>query len=113
VAGPGTLGLVNATFNTRTAGLLLVAVAWAFFLALIGSPEILLFTAPVFLLAAPLAFGRYVGEEVVVRLARTVRPVRRGRGVALPSGFESTRSSIFSLLLASNLAGRAPPAFTA
>ena len=100
---------MNPAFNTRTAGLLLVAVAWAFFLALTGSPEVLLFTAPVFLLAAPLALGRYVGEEIVVRLARTVRPVRRGRGIALPAGFESARGSITSFLVAANLAGRAPP----
>ncbi|MBK8294525.1 MAG: hypothetical protein IPK93_07025 [Solirubrobacterales bacterium] len=102
---------MNPTFNSRTAGLVLVAVAWAFFLALIGSPEVLLFTAPVFLLAAPLALGRYIGEEIVVRLARTVRPGRRGRSVAFPSRFETARDSILgSRLIASNLAGRAPPA---
>jgi len=102
---------VNPTFNSRTAGLVLVAVAWAFFLALIGSPEVLLFTAPVFLLAAPLALGRYVGEEMIVRLGREVHPGRRGRSVSLPSGFETARDSILGTrLIASNLAGRAPPA---
>ncbi len=101
---------MNPTFDSRTVGLLLVAVAWAFFLALIGSPEILLFTAPVFLLAAPLALGRYVGEELVGRLSRTVRPDRRGRAAATGSSHEVARDSILgSLLIASNLAGRAPP----
>ncbi|MBK5232783.1 MAG: hypothetical protein JJE13_07350 [Thermoleophilia bacterium] len=105
---------MNPTFNGRTAGLLFVAVGWTLFLALVGSPEILLFTTPVFLLAAPLALGRYVGEELVGRLARTVRPARRGRGTQPPSGHEAARDSILgALLIASNLAGRAPPAFAA
>ncbi|MGK2931541.1 MAG: hypothetical protein ACSLFD_01985, partial [Solirubrobacterales bacterium] len=107
--GPGTLGIVNPTFNSRTAGLLLVATGWAFFLALVGSPEILLFTAPVFLLAAPLALGRYVGEEAVVALARVARPSGRTRA-ATPAVQRLTRGSVpGTLLIASNLAGRAPP----
>lgn len=53
---------------TRMSGLVLVTVAWALFLALTGSPEAILFTVPVFLLAAPLALGKYVGEEALVAL---------------------------------------------
>ncbi len=61
--------------TSRTAGLVLVALTWALFLTFTGSPEALLFTVPVFLLAAPLAFGRYVGEEVIAVLrARSVLP---------------------------------------
>lgn len=107
---PVTLGVVNPTFNSRTAGLALVAIGWAFFLALIGSPEVLLFTAPVFLLAAPLALGRYVGEAVVLSLARAFRP-RHSRVSAIPAGHVRIRESIpGTLLIAANLAGRAPPA---
>lgn len=62
----------------RTAGLLVVAAVWALFLALIGSPEAILFTVPVFLLAAPLAFGRYAGERLIEAL----------RGVAVRRGAE-------------------------
>ncbi len=54
----------------RTAGLLAVSLAWALFLALTGSPEAVLFTLPVFLLAAPLAFGKYVGEDSLAALRR-------------------------------------------
>mgnify|MGYP001267625777 CR=1 FL=1 len=49
----------------RTSGLVVLSVVWSFFLALIGSPEAILFTVPVFLLAAPLAFERYVGEDIL------------------------------------------------
>ncbi|MGK2955618.1 MAG: hypothetical protein ACSLFI_08130 [Solirubrobacterales bacterium] len=102
---------MNATFDRRMAGLLLVAVGWALCLALTGSPEVLLFTAPVFLLAAPLAFGRYVGEDLIKAAghrARTRRPKSAG---AIPVRIsEFGHSPISSLLIASNLAGRAPPA---
>lgn len=110
MARPDTLLVVSPTFDIRTAGLLFVAVAWAFFVALIGSPEVLLFTVPLFLLAAPLALGQYVGEELVDRLARTVRPARASRTAARPLTKDVTRDAIpGSLLIASNLAGRAPP----
>ena len=59
----------------RTAGLLTVVIAWATFLTLTGSPEAILFTVPVFLLAAPLALGRYIGEEAIEMLRR--KPARR------------------------------------
>ncbi|MCB0870147.1 MAG: hypothetical protein KDB52_04880 [Solirubrobacterales bacterium] len=61
--------------NLRTAGLFMVAAAWTLFLVLAGSPEAILFTVPVFLLAAPLALGRYVGEETLAALR--VRSRRR------------------------------------
>lgn len=54
----------------RTSGLIVLSLAWTFFLALIGSPEAILFTVPVFLLAAPLTFERYVGEDVLAALRR-------------------------------------------
>lgn len=52
----------------RTASLLAVTLLWAAFLALTGAPEAILFTVPVFLLAAPLALGRYVGEGAIESL---------------------------------------------
>lgn len=90
----------------RTAGLLVVAVCWALFLALTGSPEAILFTVPVFLLAAPLAFGRYVGERTLAALRsrtrrRTVAPV-----AALVDRFEA----LVGRLEAGLNPGRAPPA---
>lgn len=54
----------------RTTGLLAVSVLWALVLALSGMPEAILFTVPVFLLAAPLAVGRYVGERTLAALRR-------------------------------------------
>jgi hypothetical protein len=103
--------VVNANFDSRTAGLLLVAVGWALCLALTGSPEVLLFTAPVFLLAAPLALGRYLGEELVAAIGRKARSRRVKSDRAVPVAFRDSRFSFDgSLLIASNLAGRAPPA---
>ena len=61
----------------KLSGLVLVALAWALFLALTGSPEAILFTVPVFLLAAPLALGRYVGEDVIAAIREGIRPRSR------------------------------------
>ncbi len=63
-----------------TSGLALaVTVCWAFALALSGSTDTLLFLAPALLIVAPLIAGRYVGEELIVRLAaaKRSRPPRR------------------------------------
>lgn len=96
--------------NSRSFGLALVAVAWALFLAMIGSPEAILFTVPVFMLAAPLALGKYLGEELVASLthsftARSARPGLAGNTlITAPAALLPG-----SLLIALNLAGRAPP----
>lgn len=91
----------------RTAGLLTVAVAWALLLALTGSPEAILFTVPVFLLAAPLAFGRYIGEELIEALrAKLVRRLARPILVA----YSSRGATLASHLAAGHSFGRAPPA---
>jgi len=101
---------VESPLNSRTFGLLFVALAWAVFLTIIGSPEVILFTVPVFMLAAPLALGRYLGEDLITtlsRLGRRSRPVTPRSGAAfIGSPITSIRGS---LLIASNLAGRAPP----
>jgi hypothetical protein len=102
---------VNSRLQTsRSFGLILVAVAWAAFLVLIDSPAVILFTAPLFLLAAPLALGRYVGESVVDRLARAwskkkpraARAIGRRRVAVLVLGRGGK-------ILAAGLAGRGPP----
>lgn len=90
----------------RTAGLVLVAAAWAIFLLATGSPEVVLFTVPVFLLAAPLAFGRYLGEEMVARLRRGHRPARAARPELRLADTSSALSGIFD---GRPPLGRAPP----
>jgi hypothetical protein len=90
-------------------GLVLVTIAWALFLALSGFPEAILFTVPVFLLAAPLAFGRYVGEDALAALRS--RPRRRpSPAPAFPLG---DATLLVSGRLASGIVpGRGPPAVT-
>lgn len=72
---------------------------------------VVLFAAPVALLAVPLLSGRYVGEESIQRLAarqghrarrsvRSATPARRGPARAFPRG---------GLLVAASLAERGPP----
>ncbi len=103
----GTLGPVTRV--ARTSGLSLVVLLWAALLAVTGSPEVLLFTVPVFMLAAPLALGRYLGEELIGRLIQAVRsPRRRPQSIRtrLPQG-HSIRAR---LALGLSLSGRAPPA---
>ena len=100
--------------NSRSFGLILISLAWAAFLTIIGSPEVLLFTVPVFMLTAPLALGRYLGDGLIEKLVRTKRrqPDRR---IMVPARFSGSLAATIrgSLLIASNLAGRAPPASAA
>lgn len=87
-----------------------MSIGWALCLALIGTPEILLFTAPVFLLAAPLALGRYSGEKLIAAASRRIR-FRPAKTETATVGLEPARVPFLtSPLIASNLAGRAPPA---
>lgn len=68
---PATLRVMRKRLSvsaSRSAGLLAVTVAWALFLTLTGSAEAVLFTIPLFLIAAPLAIGRYVGEDAIAAL---------------------------------------------
>lgn len=92
--------------TSRSAGLLAIAALWALFLLLTGSPELILFTVPVFLLAAPLAFGRYIGEGILVAARR--RPARRYHpvpGLGLPEA--ATR--LVGRQASSPITGRGPP----
>jgi hypothetical protein len=63
-----------------TSALLLLA-------ALAGHPDLLVYSAPLFLVAAPLLAGRYVGAEQLERLAtgRTAALPRRAPVAARPS----------------------------
>jgi hypothetical protein len=66
---------------------------------------------PPVLLFLPLLAGRYVGEAGIERLARRVRvaPRRALRRTAAPRPRPRRRSGAGGLLLATRLAGRAPP----
>ena len=92
---------------SRTAGLVLVTVAWALFLATTGSPEAILFTLPVFLIAAPLAFGRYVGEGVIASLRSRPRARRTGDRSTPLSGLSTV---LVDSLVVAIVPGRGPPA---
>ncbi len=85
-----------------------MALLWAALLTFVGSPEVLLFTVPVFMIAAPLALGRYVGEELIARIGRSVRAARTRRSdrrLRLPDGHTIRAALAFS----ARLSGRAPP----
>ncbi len=100
---------MDSQLNSRGFALLAVALAWAAFLTVIGSPEVVLFTVPVFMLAAPLALGRYVGEDLIAGIARAFRPARPTSST-VPARFGWASASFFSgAPLAGNRAGRAPP----
>jgi hypothetical protein len=93
----------------RTTGLILIALAWALFLALSGFPEAILFTVPVFLLAAPLALERYVGEDALTALrSRRPRRTARHRAVRLIDG----TLPVSGRLASGVVPGRGPPAVT-
>lgn len=92
-------------------GLVLLAIAWAGFLFFIGSPVVLLFTAPLFMLAAPLALGRYLGEGLVEKLSTAFsagRPRAPARHRWAPF-FLIRRRPRRADPLASTFAGRGPP----
>jgi len=91
-------------------GLVLLAIAWAGFLFFIGSPVVLLFTAPLLMLAAPLALGRYLGEGLVEKLS-TAFSAGRPRALRAIGGprFSSSVVARGGQILASTFAGRGPP----
>lgn len=91
-----------------------VAVLWAVGLELPDLHVALLYLAPALLLAILLLAGRYPGEELLVRAARrrsTAGRRRRETRLARRRGITivSLRGGV---LLASGMAGRAPPALT-
>jgi hypothetical protein len=96
-------------FTDRRA--LALTLIWVAVLALTGSTEALLFLAPALLIAIPLLGGRYLGEELIVRLAnRRARPRARASAPArrLPAA-PATWVPRGARLLAASLAKRPPP----
>jgi hypothetical protein len=92
---------------------LAITLIWVTALAVTGSTEALLFMAPALLIAIPLLGGRYVGEELVVKLAtRRARPRRRIASAAAWSRppAPAARRPRGTALLAFSLAKRPPPA---
>jgi len=88
----------------------LLVAAWIVLAVLSGADTGLLYLAPALLLCAPLAVGRYVGEEQLAELAkRSPRdPARRASRLPVP------RSHVRLMqrggrLVASSLAKRPPP----
>jgi hypothetical protein len=91
---------------------LAITFCWVAALAVTGSTDVLLFLAPALLIAIPLLCGRYIGEELIVKLAtRRVRPPRRATAapvLPLPAAPESWRPRGTGLI-AFSLAKRPPP----
>lgn len=100
------MGKRRTVTPARSVGLILISCLWALFLVLSGSPEAILFTVPVFLLAAPLAFGRYFGEDLLAAIHRrrssasSARPEFVLRPVAQP---------LINRLAAGEIQVRGPP----
>lgn len=97
-------------FTDRRA--LAVTVCWVAALALTGSTDALLFLAPALLIAIPLLGGRFIGEELIARLAaRRARPRPRSASAPLaPPPAPATWLPRGARLIASALAKRPPPA---
>lgn len=92
---------------------LVLTVCWALALALTGSTDVLLFLAPALLIAAPLIAGRYLGEELIVRLVERRHGRRRRLAALRPQAAPSVPSVWLprgALLIAFSLAERPPPA---
>jgi hypothetical protein len=97
-------------FTERRA--LAITLCWFVVLAVAGSSDVLLFLAPALLIAIPLLFGRYPGEELIARLvdAKSRKPARASRVLpTVPEAPETWRPA-GALLIAFSLAKRPPPA---
>jgi hypothetical protein len=93
---------------------LAITICWVAALAFTGATDVLLFMAPALLIAIPLFGGRYIGEELIVKLAaRRARLPRREAASAparrSPPAPESWRRRGTGLI-AFSLAKRPPPA---
>jgi hypothetical protein len=97
--------------NRAALGLLALTTAWSLALALLGSTDALLYTAPALLLALPLAFGRFIGEQQLARLAERLAPRRTRQVPRGPAAPPAAPELVLrgGRLIASSLAGRAPP----
>jgi hypothetical protein len=78
--------------------------------------DVLLWAAPVALLVAPLALGRFVGEEALAARRRARRPKRQRRRAGIVAAIPRRTPRVAGhrgLLLAFRLAERGPPALVA
>ena len=94
-------------------GALAVTLCWVAALAVTGATGALLFLAPALLIVIPLLGGRYVGEELIVRLAAKRTRRRRHSAVFAPlrrSPSLATWRPRGTRLIAFSLAERPPPA---
>ena len=115
MSGALTVGYRPRTVSRRDVKLLLglvaLALAWTLARNVAGVGEGLELLGPALLFALPLLAGRYVGEDLLVRIARAVPPPRRTRVRAVIKARRSPRPALRGgLLLASHLAHRPPPA---
>jgi hypothetical protein len=102
---------IASRFSAKLA--LAITVGWVAILGITGATEVLLFLAPALLIAIPLIGGRYVGEELIVKLA-TRRGRKPGRAAAfarpLSPAAPPCRQVRGTRLVAFSLAKRPPPA---
>lgn len=103
--------LIANRFSAKLA--LAITLAWVAVLAVTGATEVLLFLAPALLIAIPLVGGRYVGEQLVEKLAERHRH-RAPRSTAPSSRPLPAGPSLWRIrgtrLIAFSLAERPPPA---
>lgn len=96
-------------FSAKAA--LAVTLGWVALLAGTGATEALLFLAPALLIAIPLLAGRYVGEELIAKLA--ARAARRPRPPHATAPSAPAVAQVFlprgARLIAHSLAKRPPP----
>lgn len=102
---------ITARFSAKLA--LAITLSWVAVLAITGATEVLLFLAPALLIAIPLIGGRYIGEELIVKLAerRGGKP-RRSATLSPQPCFAGARTwrPRGNRLIAFSLAKRPPPA---
>jgi hypothetical protein len=90
---------------------LTLTLCWVAALAVTGSTDALLFLAPALLIAIPLLGGRYIGQDLIVKLVeRRARPPRRAASSPVspptaPAGWRPRGTR----LIAFSLAKRPPP----
>jgi hypothetical protein len=94
-----------------TAGVALaLTVCWTITLGVSGATDALFYLFPALLIFAPLVAGRYIGEELIAKLAaRRDRP-RPARAIAAPRRAIARTLPRGTGLIAFSLAERPPPA---
>lgn len=68
-AAPINLSLMQLSTRFTAQAALAITICWVVALAVTGSTDALLFMAPALLIALPLLSGRYIGEELIAKLA--------------------------------------------